>query len=55
MSKPREHKDLKDKHLMHFNRVSKNHPEKPVWWCVARALKLWGAMNGEGGMSGKVA
>jgi len=40
-------KELRERHLRHFNRVAQAHPDKPVWWCVAQAIKRFEIMNGE--------
>jgi hypothetical protein len=40
-------KALRDVHLRHFNRVAQDHPDKPVWWCVAQAIKRFEIFNGE--------
>ena len=42
-------KDLRERHLRHFNRVAQDYPDKPVWWCVAQAIKRFEIMNGERG------
>jgi len=40
-------KELRDIHLLHFNRVAQDHPDKPVWWCVAQAIKRFEIFNGD--------
>jgi len=38
---------LEDKHLMHFNRVAKDNPDKSVHWCISQAIKRYEIFNGE--------
>ena len=53
MQKPKVVPELKEEQLPHFNQVVRLHANKPVWWCILRAINNFRTFCGERGQCAK--